>query len=67
MVGVIALVGDQPGAGWQHVDQRGSDRYVGDIAGCQRQHHRPAITICQRVNFGCPAVQLQIMGERPMA
>ena len=67
MVGVIALVGDQPGAGWQGFDQRSGDRYIGGVARCQRQHHRPAITICRRMDFGRPTAQLQIMGERPMA
>ena len=55
MIGVVALVGDQP-ADWSGtIEERGGDRDVVDIARCQHQDARPALIVGQRVELARPA------------
>jgi hypothetical protein len=52
MIGVIALVADQPGAGCDVAQQRRCEGDVGDVAAAQAEGERPAGMIDQGVDFG---------------
>src|SRR5580658_6528820 len=51
MIGVVALVADQPGAGGQLAQERRCEGDVGDVAPAQAEGDRPAGEIDQRMDF----------------
>src|SRR5260370_27236787 len=51
MIGVIAFVADQPGAGRHPFQQRRSDCDIGDVAAGQAERERPARLVDQDMDF----------------
>ena len=52
MVGVVALIADQPGAGCELAQQRRGNADIGDVAAGQAEGERPAGLVDQGVDFG---------------
>lgn len=53
MIGIVAFVADQPGAGRDVAQQRRGDGDVGDVAAGQAEGERPSGVVDQGVDFGC--------------
>src|SRR4030081_2304181 len=52
MIGVVAFVADQPGAGRRTLQQRRCDRDIGNVAAGQLERERPARLVDQDMDLG---------------
>jgi len=52
MIGVVAFVADQPGAGRRTFQQRRCDRDIGNVAAGQPERERPARLVDQDMDLG---------------
>src|SRR3954451_16645542 len=52
MIGVVAFVADQPGAGRRTLQQRRCDRDIGNVAAGQLERERPARFVDQNMDLG---------------
>jgi hypothetical protein len=52
MIGVVAFVADQPGAGRRTFQQRRCDRDIGNVAAGQLERERSARLVDQDMDFG---------------